>query len=215
MPRFNAIIFDMDGVIADSEPRYYAAVNTILSEDGVRLTEEEYAGVIGLSVEAAWEEYIRRHGLKRPLAEYVRLYDPAVLNELRKPAEPSPGVRELIEAAKKRGLRLGLASSSLGAWVEALLQGIGLIDAFEVVVYGEMVERHKPAPDCYLLAAERLGVRPHRCLAIEDSPSGIQSANAAGMFVVAVRTPSTSGLDLSLADLVLETLVDFDPSLLD
>ncbi len=215
MPRFDAIIFDMDGVLADSEPRYYAAVNTILAEEGVLVPERDYAEIIGLSVEAAWEEYIRRYGLRRPLAEYVRLYDPAVLAELRKPAEPNTGVRELISAAHDRGLRLGLASSSLGAWVDALLEGIGLGDAFEIIVSGEMVERHKPAPDCYLLAAERLGVGPKRCLAIEDSPSGIRSANAAEMFVVAVRTLSTTGLDLSLADVVLDDLAHFDLSLLD
>src|SRR5207244_8549464 len=97
---------------------------------------------------------------------------------------PEPGVRELIAAARAAGKRLALASSSKRAWIDATLSALALDDVFEAIVAGEEVATGKPAPDIYLEAARRIGVAPERCIAIEDSPKGVVSANAAGMYVI-------------------------------
>src|SRR5262249_5685491 len=106
-------------------------------------------------------------------------------------------------------------SSSWIAWVEALLTGIGLRDSFAVVASATEVEHAKPAPDLYLLAADRLGVNPAGCLAIEDTPTGLAAAKAAGMFAGQVRSASTAFPPIPEADLVLDSLLDFDLNLLD
>jgi beta-phosphoglucomutase-like phosphatase (HAD superfamily) len=97
-------------------------------------------------------------------------------------------------------------------WIDATLGSIGLADAFDVIVSGDDVVRGKPEPEIYLLAAERLGVAAERCVAIEDSPHGVQSAHRAGMFVLGVRTPVTAHLPLDGAHRVVDSLADLDLS---
>ncbi|MFQ5872839.1 MAG: HAD family hydrolase, partial [Dehalococcoidia bacterium] len=123
---------------------------------------------------------------------------------------PSPGVHELLDGMKARGLRLGLASSSQGNWVEAVLTTLGIQDRFDVVVSGEMVTKGKPDPEIFLTTARRLAVESARCLVIEDSPHGIRAGKRAGMRVMAVVTPLTRDLDLSEADQVVDSLEQFD-----
>jgi HAD superfamily hydrolase (TIGR01509 family) len=106
--------------------------------------------------------------------------------------------------------RLAVASSSIRPWVEACLAKIGLGNAFEQLITGSEVENGKPDPEIYLLAAEKLGVDPTRCLAFEDAPAGIESAKRAGMTVWAVRTEYTRGLPLPNPDREFESLADVD-----
>jgi beta-phosphoglucomutase-like phosphatase (HAD superfamily) len=101
---------------------------------------------------------------------------------------------------------IAVCSSSILPWVDACLEKIGILDAFDAIVTGTDVEHGKPAPDIYLLAAERLGVEPGQCLAIEDAPAGIESAQNAGMTVWAVLTEYTRDLELPNPDRVLESL---------
>ena len=115
----------------------------------------------------------------------------------------------MLAFTKGHHLRLALASSSQRSWVDATLHGLGLAGVFPVIVSGEEAVLGKPAPDIFLIAARRLGLRPDECLAIEDSPAGVAAAGAAGMSVVAVRTPYTEGLPLPGADVVLDSLEEF------
>jgi HAD superfamily hydrolase (TIGR01509 family) len=124
-------------------------------------------------------------------------------------------VREVIAAVQYRGLPLGVASSSEGLWVEALLNGLGLYDSFDAITSGREVTNGKPAPDIYRLAASKLGVAPERCLAIEDTPAGVASVKAAGMFAVQTRSGSSAFPPIEGADLVLDSLLDFDLALFD
>ena len=204
MGRFDAVIFDLDGVLVDSEPLHFQAVNEVLAEEGRRLTESEYLSYIGVADE--WADLIRRKGLRHAPAHYRARYHEAVLRALRRPLHPQPGVVELLDGARARGLKVGLASSSRREWVAATLAALGLSDRFDAVISGEMVARGKPAPDIFLLAAERLGVPPERCLVLEDAPAGVAGAGAAGMAVVAVRTAYTAEARLDGADLVVESL---------
>lgn len=207
-----AVIFDVDGVLADSEPLYHEAHNMVLGELGRTLSEEENRQILGATVEHSWRWIMERFHLTGPLEEWLARYDRAVVEVLQAQVEPSPGLYALLDLLAARGLPLGLASSSQANWVRAILQKLDLAGRFQTVISGEMVARGKPAPDCYLLAAQGLGVEPSRCLAIEDTPVGIRAARAAGMLVVAVVTPMTAGLDLSQAHHVVPSLERFDPA---
>ncbi len=210
-----AVIFDMDGVLSDSEPIYQDSLNQVLSEHGYALTDEDNAQILGTTVEYSWRWIIDRFGLEGSLEDWVARYDSIIVDNLRRRVEASPGVYELLDGVKARGLKLGLASSSQGNWVEALLTTLGVQDKFETIVSGEMVTNGKPDPEIFLTAARRLGVDPARCLVIEDSPHGISAGKSAGMKVVAVVTPLTRDLDLSEADIRIDSLLAFDYSLLD
>jgi HAD superfamily hydrolase (TIGR01509 family) len=194
--RFAAIIFDMDGVLLDSEPLHFAALSSVLADDGVSLSRAENEAFIGLTVEATFGALIARYALPRSMAEYIHAYDAAVLAVLEVTRQPAEGVLDLLRAAHARGMHLALASSSRRVWVDATLRSIGLNEAFEVIVSGDDVQHGKPDPEIYLLAASRLGLPPKQCLAIEDAPNGVLSARRAGMPVIGVRTPYTAHLQL-------------------
>ena len=210
---YAAVVFDMDGVIADSEPVYYDAINVVLAPIGKRMTPELQRAVMGHGVAETWDVLQRELGLDGPLDALVQAYDRELCRQLALVDETLPGVRELIAALRERRLPVALASSSWPGWIDALLAGTRLAGAFDALISAKEVAHGKPAPDIYLLAAERLGVAPERCVAIEDTPTGIAAAKAAGMLAVQVRAASTAFPPLPAADLVLPTLRDFDLSL--
>lgn len=196
MQHFAAIVFDMDGVLLDSEPLHYQALSSVLRADGVSLSRAANEAFIGSTVEATFGALIAQYGLPRSMAEYIQTYDAAVLEVLEAPRQPADGVVDLLCAARARGMRVALASSSRRLWIDATLRSIGLSRAFEVVVSGDDVQHGKPDPEIYLLAASCLGLPPEHCLAIEDAPNGVLSARRAGMSVIGVRTSYTAHLEL-------------------
>ncbi|MCH8814934.1 MAG: HAD family phosphatase [Chloroflexi bacterium] len=212
---FRAVVFDLDGVLWDGEPVYYAAFNTVLEPLGHHLPESEYDEIMGLSVEAAWEWVLNRFDISESAEPFYRAYDKAVLEVLKEPIEPLPGVRELVAKLRDRGIRIAVASASLRQWVDATLDGIGLRTEFETTVSASEVEHAKPAPDLYAKAAERLGIPPDECLAVEDTTAGIASAKAAGLFAIQLRAASTALPPIAEADLVIDDYSQFDLSLLD
>lgn len=216
MAKYRAILFDMDGVLVDSEPLFLAAINRLLVQEGVEpvSVEENEEYLIGTTINETWRQLKIHRTLPLPTEEYIRRYDEIVRQVMMEELEPQPGVRELLEVCSRRGLPKAVASSSLHMWVDLKLNAIGLTDAFDAVLGGDDVSRGKPEPEIYITAAERLGVPPAECIAIEDSPIGIAAAVASGAYTIAVRTEYTRNLDVSQAHTVLESLEDFDLSLL-
>ena len=210
-----AVIFDMDGVIADSEPTYREAINLMLAPTGHQMSEQQYEEVIGTSVHFAWRAILKTFGIDGDVEDYVRRYDRALVELLRRPLPPLPGVRELLAELRRRSLPAALATSSWKRWAQALLQATGLDGAFDAVVWREMVEHPKPAPDLFLRAAELVGIEPARCLVLEDTGPGLEAAKKAGMLAVQVRSASTALPPQLHADLVLDSLEDFPLSLLE
>ena len=215
MARFDALVFDMDGVLVDSEPLHMRATQEVLRPEGVDLPWETFADYVGTTVEDTWTDLIVRFGLKGRYEDYLQLYDEAVLRVLARPLEPEPGAWDVIAAARQRGKPLALASSSRLRWIEATLAGLAMRDVFAVIVSGETVRRGKPAPDIYLEAARLLRVPSQRCIAIEDAPRGVLAAKAAGMYTVALRKDYNDPAGLAPADTILNSLEEFDLSLLD
>ncbi len=210
-----AVIFDMDGVITDSEPFYAAAVNVVIEPLGHRLTDEDHRAIMGSSIDYTWQWVIDRFALDGDVERWKAPYDLAVEELLRRNVTPAPGLYSLLQALEDRGVKIGLATSSQGNWVEAVLARLDVTARFGAIAAAEMVREAKPAPDLYLLAARKLGVTPQACLAIEDTPRGIESAQAAGMVTVAVRTEATAHMDVSSAEHEIESLEQFEPAWLD
>lgn len=214
MSKYRAAVFDLDGVLWDGEPLYHEAFNLLLRPRGHELTPREYEQIIGNSVEAAWEWVLEHFQITESPDLFYPRYDEAVMELLSSGAvSPLPGAKETIERLKKIPVPVGLASASLRQWVDATLKGIGLAGEFETTVSASEVEHAKPAPDMYLLAAEKLGVPAEECVAVEDTRSGVRSAKGAGMYVIQVRASSTALPPIDEADAVIESYDEFDFSL--
>lgn len=184
----DAVVFDMDGVLLDSEPLHLAALNRVIGEEGHSYDHEQNRRFVGASLADTWTTVHAELSLAWPLEHYYRRYDDEVLQVLRtETLRPLPGVSELLEALMGLESKIGLATQSHRLWVEATLAGLSLNGVFAAVVTGDSVARGKPYPDLYLRACELLGADPRQSLAIEDSLPGARSARAAGMRVVGVR----------------------------
>jgi HAD superfamily hydrolase (TIGR01509 family) len=183
-----AVIFDLDGVLMDSEQRWNGAKEELVRESGGRWRDEAPTVMMGMS-STEWSTYLR-DSLGVPMdtdaisGDVVRRMEDGYRREL----PLLPGAGNAVRALAERW-PLGLASSSNREIIDLVLELSGFGDAFRVTVSSEEVERGKPAPDVYLAAARGLGVDPARCVAIEDSSNGLRSAAAAGMTVIAVPNP--------------------------
>lgn len=200
-----AVVFDCDGVLIDSEGLSWQAWKKLLGRYGIEATEEEKSLLLGRTVSDIYAHFRGSVALpvfsafRRELsAEVVRAFE----RELRVFED---GI-ELVWEAKRRDLRLAVASSSEGPRLRRSLELAGLSNCFEVIVAGDEVANGKPAPDLYLAAAKRLGVKPRECVAVEDSPIGVTAAAAAGMTVLAVIRAHTDRRALSGADVIVEKL---------
>lgn len=210
-----AVVFDMDGVLLDSEPLHHVVLNDVLAVEGTSLSFDEYRPYIGTTLEYTWSDIIRRFNLAGPIEDYILRYDDGILDSYRRNSVIAPGVRRLLDLLAERGIRRAVASSSRTSWVEAALATLGIRQDFELLVTGDMVTHSKPHPEIYLLAARRLGVDPARCLAVEDSPKGTASACAAGMAVIGVKTEYTAHLTLEGAAIVLDSLEEMTGEMID
>ena len=202
-----AVIFDMDGVLADTEPIHQMALEEVLARRGHRIGVDEYAKLVGLGHHAAWGWIRRRFHLAEDQAAYDAEYEATLLPLLGADTQPAPGVLELISTLRAEGVLLAVASSSNRSVVAATLDALGLSSAFAVTVSGNEVSRGKPDPEIFLLAARRLGVSPSECVVIEDSPHGMRAARAAGMRVVAITSRYTQGVELP-ADVIVSSVVE-------
>ena len=216
MAGYKGILFDMDGVLVDSEPLFHKAVNIMVERCGAApITEEENNRyLLGTTVEETWVRVKELRDVPQTPAELLAGYNDVVKEVLRSDLTARPGVRALIAEAQRRGLPIAVASSSLREWVDLKLSVIGLTDAFPVKLGGDDIENGKPAPDIYIKAARLIGLEATECIAIEDSPIGLAAASASGAYTICTLTDSTRHLDLSAADVIIENLEEFDYSLL-
>jgi HAD superfamily hydrolase (TIGR01509 family) len=199
-----AVIFDLDGLLADTEALHCRAWRQALAGEGIAVTDEEYAEHWIRNGQGIAEYVERRQlpvdlgALRRRKAEiYHRLVDSSV--------RAMPGARALVRALAGRK-RLALATSSYLESATPVLARIDLGHCFEVIATYESAPRRKPYPDVFLHVAERLGVMPSQCVALDDAEKGIVAAHAAGMKAIAVPTPDTRGNDFSKAALVVPSL---------
>ncbi len=205
------IIFDFDGVLIDSEPLYLRSVNVILAECGVKqVTQTEYQRWIGSTAKLTWQALTRDRNLPQPAQHYQDRYEVVLEDVLKQELTLRPEAVELLDVIGRRGIVCGLATSSRRKWMTIKLDKLGLTDFFTAAVCSTDVRRTKPAPDIYLRTAERMQIDPKDAIAIEDSPVGITSATAAGIWTIGLRTEMTTTLDISKADEIIDNLREVD-----
>lgn len=205
----SAVIFDMDGVLTDSEPAFYEAINDILGRYGAHVGVEEYAQFIGSATPATWSGLIALKRLPVSLQDVLQEYEGPLMQRLRQPRSPLPGARELIDRLRARRVPIALCTASYMRWVDAILEGAGLTGLFDALSTADMVARTKPDPAPYALAASKLGLPPERCIAIEDSVNGITSALRAGTRVVQLRATGTAAVPVDGVALIIHSLDEF------
>jgi len=203
-----AVIFDMDGLLVDTERLSFGASALVLRDlRGATLPREVMVALVGRRYDECWAYMRELYGLTESIEELEAAQTAYYAPMLREQAEPMPGARDLVAALHERGYPLAIASSSPLWQIEAVVDRLNLRGVLAAVASGEEVPHGKPAPDVYLLAAARLGVPPTRCLALEDSGPGTTAAKAAGMCVIAVPSAETAEHSFEHADLVLPSLV--------
>jgi HAD superfamily hydrolase (TIGR01509 family) len=210
-----AVVFDMDGVVTDSEPAFYAAINDVLARYGHHVGVDQYAPLIGSATPHTWATLIDWFKIDVPLDDVIAEYETPLMERLRQPRPALPGARDLIEKLRERGVPVALCTASYMRWVEAILAAAGLSGLFEAISCADMVERTKPDPAPYALAARLLGLEPPQCIAIEDSANGIASALAAGCWTIQLRATETAAPPTDGVRMVIHSLAEFPLGLLD
>jgi HAD superfamily hydrolase (TIGR01509 family) len=211
-----AVVFDLDGVLIQSEEVWDAVREVYVREHGGRYDAEIQRAMMGMSSNE-WSQYL--HDAAGIADEPAAINAEVVRRMLAAYRDHLPLIDGAVDAVKRLAARypLGLASSSNRPLIDTVLDVSGLADCFRATVSSEEVGRGKPAPDVYLEAARRLGVDPSRCTAVEDSHGGIRSAKAAGMRVIAIPNASYPPDEESLAqaDVTLASLAELTPELVD
>lgn len=216
MDRIRAVLFDMDGVLVNTEPVHYRMWKEAFYNRGLEVSYDVYKGCIGTTdnylMDLIWDHYGRDfRGDKKLLEERMAI-------EERVPKEESypemPGVREMLRGLHEAGFLLAIASSSPVSRIETAVDHLGVRQYFSLLNSGENVARSKPAPDIYLDTAKKLGVEPAECVVLEDSENGTLAAVSAGMTCVGLRNPDSGDQNLERAKAVIRELKEFTPELI-
>ena len=215
--RIDAMIFDMDGLLVDSEPLWRIAEIEMLSAVGVPITHDDAVQTTGLRTDEVVELWYARYPWPDPPKKAIEArIITRLITLVRERGRLMPGVRETLQAVSDAGYPLAIASSSSSEIIAAVLDTLDIAPYFQVAQSAEHEAYGKPHPGVYIEAARRLDVEPWRCLAFEDSPNGVIAAKAARMRCIAVPDPALADdRRLQAADLILPSLTEFHLDLLE
>ena len=192
-----AVLFDMDGVISDTEKFYINGMIEKLGEEGISAVPEDFSGLFGSTQDYIWKQLIERYHLSGTAQEYTdavhRIRDRMIEEE---GLQPMPGVLELIHSLHREGVLLAVVSSSPRETIVGNMEHFGVLGCFDAIVSGLECRKGKPEPEIYLKAAKYLGLHPEECVVIEDSVNGIRAGKAAGMYCHAYVPPQACGHDV-------------------
>ena len=203
-----ALIFDMDGLLVDSEPLAYRAMDEFLTGHGLVRRDEVMVQLLGRRLPEAIAIVRDAYAMQHPLEALIEQYGEMRLAALRGAVRLMPGAVEAIEFGRAAGLSIALATSGMRTHAAVSLAETGLRGMFDAEVTGDEVTRGKPAPDLFLLAAERIGANPVECVVFEDAPNGVIAAKAAGMRVAAVPAAGHTTAFPEAPDVVLVSLLE-------
>jgi HAD superfamily hydrolase (TIGR01509 family) len=202
------VIFDMDGVIINSEPAFQQIEKDMFREFGINMSDEEYITYVGTNIVEMWAWIAEKHGVKlnidEVIAEEKRRYLAILHSD--QTMDPIEGVFELIDDLHRADFRLTIASSSSCEIIKSVTEKFQIENKFDVLISSDMVENSKPSPDIFLKTAEAVQESSEKCLVIEDSENGVLAAKAANMKCIGFRSEHTGQQDLSKADWVVESI---------
>ena len=202
-----AVIFDMDGLMVDSEPVHFKAYEQVLGELGKTVPESDYAErYVGISDGDAAQDIVKRYHLPISAKELLTRKAAAFAKLLPGNVVPKEGLFDLLKDLRAHGYKTAVASGAMLPDIEKIIASLGLQDSFDALCSAEQVAHGKPAPDVFLLAAQKLGVQPAESLVLEDAPVGAQAAHAAGMKCYAIPSRETKGRSFNGATQVLSSL---------
>ena len=203
-----AVIFDMDGVILDSEIHWKKAELSLFNKIVANWTKDDQHKIVGLSIHDTYRLLANDFGLTIGRDDFLERVMGVASDVYRNKANLMPDFLEFIKNIKSKNIPTALASSSLRRWIDLAIGRFSLKDYFDYIISSEDVDgKGKPAPDIYLFAAQRLGIDPKECLVIEDSRNGVVSAKSAGMYCVGLRNGFNEKQDLSTADREIEGFI--------
>lgn len=205
---FRFALFDFDGVIADTETSNKVFLEKALAVFGVTLTNEERMSLVGTNDPHRIERFLSRANRPVTMEEYRAQRAVSGNTYENGDIAPMPGLIPLLRDFRSKGIRTAVVSMTSLRLISIGLERMGMTDLFDAVIGGDMVTNHKPHPEPYQMAMERLGAQPEECIVFEDSPVGISAGKAAGAFVVGY-TGASIQQDISQADCVLDCFSDF------
>jgi beta-phosphoglucomutase family hydrolase len=202
-----AVIFDMDGVIIDSEPIHFKVEKRLFEDLGLAISDDEHHSFVGTTSRWMWSYIKDKYNLDQSIEELVQMEATSYIDHLssQKDEKPIPGVVDLIQELHGNNVRLAVASSASVRNIDIVLKMFNLEKLFEARVSGDEVRNGKPAPDVFLHCAKISGLRPCECIVIEDSKNGAEAAKAAGMMCIGFKNPNSGEQDLSATDIVIHS----------
>ncbi|MSR94156.1 HAD-IA family hydrolase [Clostridiaceae bacterium 68-1-5] len=201
------VVFDMDGVILDSEPLHEGARRSMFRELGVK-EDESLPNPVGTSASAFWGEVIRRNGIKGFDGDMLekKQYDWVIQKIIHNRLSATEGLLDVIKGLKREGIPIALASSSSRDLVNEVLKYLAIEEFFDITITGDEVKNRKPDPEIYLKVLEKAGVCAENTIAVEDTVSGVGAATAAGIYCFGYRNATSGAQDLSKADRIIERM---------
>jgi HAD superfamily hydrolase (TIGR01509 family) len=207
-PAVRAVVFDLDGLMFNTEDLFNITGHEVLRRRGLLLTDELLSRMMGRRAHEAFAAMVEMHGLQESVEELITESWGIFSALLSAQLAPMPGLFELLEHIEQRELPKGVATSSPRAYLEDILSRFDLLPRFHTTLTAEDVTHGKPHPEIYLAAAERLGVHPHEMMVLEDSEAGTRAASAAGAIAVSVPNRHSRPHDFSAATHIVERLDD-------
>ena len=202
-----AVIFDMDGVIIDSEPIHFETDMETMKYLGCNISIEELEKYVGTTNEYMIADIKKNYNIKKSVEEIINYKVEMVKNKvIQSDLEPIEGIRELLIYLKKKNIPAAIASSSPKDFINVVVSKFKLQEYFKYIVSGEEVESGKPAPDVYIETAKKLGISPKECIVVEDSKNGVIAAKAAGMKCIGFQNINSGNQDLSKADIIVNSI---------
>ena len=203
------VIFDMDGVIIDSEPLHFMVDKIILKKLNINSPDNYLDQFVGFTNPAMWEVIKNEYSVKESIDELIDLQMSIKLKQLEENDYfPIDGITELLKSLAEKNYKAGIASSSPRIFIEAVIKKLKIENYFFKIVSGEEVPKSKPEPDVFLTTAKQLEAKPNSCVVIEDSKSGVAAAKKAGMKCIGFQNPSSGNQDLSSADIIVHSIAD-------
>jgi beta-phosphoglucomutase family hydrolase len=203
-----AVIFDMDGVIIDTEPYHNLSERKVFEEIGIKVRPEELQRRAGKTNEALFESVLKEKGRKADVSKLVERKMELIAKLMKGRIKPNDGFLDLMDELERNGFKAAVATSSSRDFAENILNMLKIRKKFEVVVTADDIEKCKPNPEIFLLTARLLGVKPGDCVVIEDSANGVIAAKRAGMKCIGYINKNSGNQDLSRADIVVVNLGD-------